>query len=54
MKKNSRDTYAGYYDVKGKFFGEILNDSALAHGRGFEFYDYNIKIKLLMKQWLDF
>ncbi|GKY64236.1 hypothetical protein THJ091_00040 [Campylobacter jejuni] len=53
-EKNSRDTYAGYYDVKGKFFGEILNDSALAHGRGFEFYDYNIKNKVINEAMVGF
>nr|HEC1687143.1 filamentous hemagglutinin N-terminal domain-containing protein [Campylobacter jejuni] len=53
-EKNSRDTYAGYYDVKGKFFGEIFNDSALAHGRGFEFYDYNIKNKVINEAMVGF
>lgn len=53
-EKNSRDTYAGYYDVKGKFFGEILNDSALAHGRDFEFYDYNIKNKVINEAMVGF
>lgn len=53
-EKNSRDTYAGYYDVKGKFFEEIFNDSVLAHGRGFEFYDYNIKNKVINEAMVGF